>query len=101
MTLNSLAMSSAIPGCGMTIDTEYQRIIRALRAYGIEPTGDKNVDKAKLQKIEEAKSNANAKFLDSKQEEKKSENVESKEFVDKGEGSDQIAMLNKLMFGLL
>lgn len=31
------------------IDTEYQRIIRELRAFGIEPSGDKSVDKAKLE----------------------------------------------------
>ena len=33
----------------VAIDSEYQRIIRELRALGIEPTGDKTVDKAKLE----------------------------------------------------
>lgn len=31
------------------IDPEYQRIVRELRAFGIEPSGDKSIDKAKLE----------------------------------------------------
>ena len=51
MSVNSISSSFAFSSAGMTIDAEYQRIIRALQAYGIAPTGDKSADKAKLQKI--------------------------------------------------
>lgn len=33
----------------VAMDSEYQRIIRELRALGIEPTGNKSTDKAKLE----------------------------------------------------
>ncbi len=33
----------------VAMDSEYQRIIRELRALGIEPTGNKTTDKAKLE----------------------------------------------------
>lgn len=62
MSVNSISSSFAFSSAGMTIDAEYQRIIRALQAYGIAPTGDKSADKAKLQKIEAAKENKDAQF---------------------------------------
>lgn len=72
MSINSLTMSSAFSGCVNTVDSEYQRIIRQLRAYGIEPTGDKSVDKAKLQKIEAVKDSQTSQFANTKNNDKKS-----------------------------
>ena len=85
-------MSSAFSGCVNTVDSEYQRIIRQLRAYGIEPTGDKSVDKAKLQKIE---------AVNTKNNDKKAETSQNTALTDNGQGTDQLAMLNKLKLGLL
>lgn len=97
MSINAISMSS-----GMTIDSEYQRIMRQLRAYGIEPTGDKSVDKAKLQRIEQTKESQNSKLQNPNDNNQKSEKeVSSEQFVDKGQGTDQLAMLNKLKLGLL
>lgn len=97
MSINAISMSSC-----MTIDSEYQRIMRQLRAYGIEPTGDKSVDKAKLQRIEQAKESQNSKLQNPNDNKQKSEEeVSSEQFVDRGQGTDQIAMLNKLKLGLL
>ncbi len=102
MSVNSISSSFAFSSAGMTIDAEYQRIIRALQAYGIAPTGDKSADKAKLQKIEAAKKNKDAQFANSY---KSGENPQKTEtisaFTDTGSGTDQMAMLNKLKLGLL
>lgn len=49
MNINSM---SAI-GSAVAFDSEYHRIIRELRALGIEPSGDKTTDKAKLQAAKE------------------------------------------------
>ncbi len=48
----NISLMSACMSVNGGIDPEYLRIIRELRALGIEPTGDKTVDKRKL---EEAK----------------------------------------------
>lgn len=101
MSINAISMSSAMSSCQMTIDAEHQKIMRALRAYGIEPTGEKSVDKAKLQKIEAAKSNQNAQFSNPKDNAQKAESTDTNIIIDKGEGTDQMAMLNKLKLGLL
>jgi len=53
MAINISALSAAA-SC-YNIDPEHQRIMRELRAMGIEPTGDKAVDKAKLQEAKDAK----------------------------------------------
>ena len=42
-------------GLSCVIDPEYQRIIRELRALGIEPSGDKATDKAKLERVQSSK----------------------------------------------
>lgn len=101
MALNSISMSFAVSGCGMTIDQEHQRIMRELRAYGVEPTGEKSVDKAKLQQINAAKDSQNAQFSNPKEGEEKPDTASKNEVVDKGEGTNQLAMLNRLKFGLL
>lgn len=102
MSVNSISSSFAFSSAGMTIDAEYQRIIRALQAYGVSPTGDKSADKAKLQKIEASKENKDARFANSKNSGEKSEKTETiSQFKDTGSGTDQMAMLNKLKLGLL
>lgn len=101
MSVNSISMASSMLSCNM-IDSEHQRIMRQLRAYGVEPTGDKSVDKAKLQKVEESKQNQNAQLSNNKSNKEMSENkVSENQAESKSEGADQIAMLNKLKLGLL
>ncbi|PWL80725.1 hypothetical protein DBY21_00855 [Candidatus Gastranaerophilales bacterium] len=101
MSVNSLTMASAISSSANTIDSEYLRIMRQLRAYGIEPTGDKSVDKAKLQKIEAAKDSQTSQFANTKNNNKNAENSSNIAITDNGQGTDQLAMLNKLKLGLL
>lgn len=52
MSMNVSSLSG-IMYCVAT-DAEYQRIIRELRALGLEPTGDKAADKAKLEAAKSA-----------------------------------------------
>lgn len=52
MSMNVSSISSGLY-CVAT-DSEYQRIIRELRALGIEPTGDKSTDKNKLEAAKSA-----------------------------------------------
>jgi len=95
-------MSSAISSFGVAIDPEHQRIMQALRAYGVEPTGDKASDKMKLQKIEASKEAQNSGIQNSKKENQTArEAAESEPVSDKGEGAEQVAMLNRLKLGLL
>lgn len=102
MSMNILTMSSAVSSCTMMIDQEHQRIMRALRAYGVEPTGDKATDKIKLQKIEASKEAQNSGISNSKQENKNPREIaDEPQAADNGEGADQLAMLNKLKLGLL
>ena len=56
MNINSLGQVATT----VALDSEYQRILRELRALGIEPTGDKAVDKAKLQAAKEQQKAKNA-----------------------------------------
>lgn len=101
MSINAISMSGY--SCGISgIDDEYQRIMRALRAYGIEPTGDKSVDSAKLKKIEASKDSQNTQFPESNENKDRSQNsISENQIVDKGVGTDQVAMLNKLKLGLM
>ncbi len=105
MNISSLcAMSSQV-----YIDPEHQRIMRELRAMGIEPTGEKSVDKAKLEQAKEEKkanqSQASTKiqFVSSSQESSKADAVSSSDSI-KDEisiqaknmtGAEQISQLNK------
>lgn len=45
MNINALGQVAAL----VATDLEYQRIIRELRALGLEPTGDKSTDKSRLE----------------------------------------------------
>lgn len=56
MNINALGQVATT----VALDSEYQRILRELRALGIEPTGDKAVDKAKLQAAKEQQKAKNA-----------------------------------------
>lgn len=63
MGLNINSMGAV--AVSVAFDSEYQRIIRELRALGIEPTGNKTVDKAKLEAAKEqqkAKNNGSVIF---------------------------------------
>ena len=102
MSINALSMSCSYWGGVSSADSEYQEIIRKLRAYGVSPSGDFYADKAKLNKIEQAKDSQNAQFADARKEKEKSaSDVQNTVIVDKGEGTEQLAMLNKLQLGLL
>jgi len=101
MSVNSLSDAFTISCSLNAIDPEYLRIMRQLRAYGIEPTGDKSVDKAKLQKIEAAKDSQTSQFTNTKNNNKNAENSSNTVLTDNGQGTDQLAMLNKLKLGLL
>lgn len=100
MSINAISMSFG--SCsGTSVDSEYQKIMRALRAYGIEPTGDKSVDKAKLQKIEAAKDSQNTQLSNQQNKDNATETSAQTQITDQGQGTDQLAMLNKLKLGLL
>ena len=66
MSVNSVSMSAPICLCA-TSDYEEVQIARLLRMYGIEPTGNKLADKAKLHEIElqraKAQNQPSGKFL--------------------------------------
>lgn len=102
MSINALSMSCSFWGGVSSSDSEYQEIIRKLRSYGVSPSGDFYVDKAKLNKIEQAKDSQNTQFSNSQN---KKENVlsdvQDTGITDKGEGTEQLAMLNRLQLGLL
>lgn len=103
MSINISTASGMISGCVGTIDYEHQRIIRALQAYGVQPTGDKSMDKAKLQRIQAAESNKDAKMSnDTKDESKSAKDIaDGATTIKRDEGAEQIAMLNRMQLGLL
>ena len=103
MSMNISSMSGMISGCVGMIDYEHQRIIRALQAYGVEPTGDKSMDKAKLQRIQAAESSKDAKMSnDTKDESKSAKDIaDGAATIQKNEGVEQLAMLNRMQLGLL
>lgn len=105
MSLNIASVSAM--SAQAYIDPEHQRIMRELRAMGIEPTGDKNTDKAKLEEAKQAKRTAQAQkvektsFVSGTQETEKAGAVSSKDEAirtDAGQnmtGAQQVAMINK------
>mgnify|MGYP000047308330 FL=1 len=102
MSINALSMSAAASSSTSTIDTEYQRIMRQLRAYGVEPTGDKSVDKAKLQKIEAAEQSQKTQSAKADNDtNKKNSQDSSNSAAQSSAGTDQLAMLNKIRLGLI
>lgn len=104
----SLNIASVSAMCTQAyIDPEHQRIMRELRAMGIEPTGDKNTDKAKLEEAKQAKRSAQAQevekasFVSGVQETEKAGAVSSKDEAintaagQNMTGAQQVAMINK------
>lgn len=90
-----------------TIDTEHQRIMRELRALGIEPSGDKASDKAKLERVQSSKNTQSAQKETAVQPNKTfGEAIEEQANIDINEtvnasamtGATQISELNKLRF---
>lgn len=90
------------------IDPEHQRIMRELRALGLEPTGDKSSDKAKLEqarsekKAEQAQAASQVQFVSGVEESSKAEAVSSsdaaKDMAVQSQnmtGAEQLAKLNK------
>ena len=56
------------------MDSEYMRIVRELIAYGITPSGDKQIDKMKLEQVKQAR---------------RQDNIQQPEAVCKAEVSDK------------
>ena len=57
-------MIQAIGAIGHDYDSEYIRIIRELQKYGITPTGNKQIDKARLRQIKQKEEQAEEFLLD-------------------------------------
>lgn len=104
----SLNIASINAMCAQAyIDPEHQRIMRELRAMGIEPTGDKSTDKAKLEEAKQTKRTAQAQevekvsFVAEVQETEKVGAISSKDEainITSGQnmtGAQQVAMINK------
>ena len=113
MSFNDFSMSSAISVGGMVVDSEYQRIIQMLRAYGIEPTGNKIVDRGKLQAILASQAAKHTEFqqvattndVQTKSENNPNDNLTNIQTTahqhNPSAGAEQIAILNKFKLGLL
>lgn len=89
----------AISGHNPYADPEYLRIIQELRALGLTPTGNKNVDKARL----ESEKQKLAKKIEEKAETKQSETPDMSErskFEEQKLGAMTVAELNKILHGL-
>lgn len=105
MSLNIASISAM--SAQAYIDPEHQRIMRELRALGIEPTGDKSADKAKLEEAKAAKkaaqtqSTSGVQFVTGTEESSKADAVSSKDEAAPAisaqtmTGAEQIAQLNK------
>ena len=106
MSMNVSAMSGT--ASGIMIDSEYQRIIRELRALGIEPTGNKTTDKAKLEEAKAAKAKKtnqvdNIQFVNKTEDTEKADEESSKDAAkddktvqaEQMTGATQLAQLNK------
>lgn len=93
----------------VAMDSEYQRIIRELRALGIEPTGNKATDKAKLEAAKAAQKAKNNNTVimqavtgtsatEKAGAESSADNIKNDASIQAQNmtGADQIAKLNKL-----
>lgn len=92
---------SAIGNSGnFNIDPEYLRILQELYKLGIKPTGNKQIDKAKL---EEEKQKIIQRIQDKIETSKNTENKEDKERVQMEEerlGAKTVGELNRILFGI-
>lgn len=105
MSVNGIFSMYGLGVCG--IDSEHQRIMRELRALGIEPSGDKATDKAKLQRVQSSKNADSAQPEEKMQanktfgetiEELAGINVQDKLNAESMTGATQIAELNRMRF---
>lgn len=103
MSMNIASVMSGSMCINGGIDVEHLRIMRELRALGIEPTGDKFADKAKLEEAKKVKSVQQANISKNKsgeeQTSKTSSNNEQQSNQQVGNdmtGANQISELNKL-----
>lgn len=103
-------MLAGISGINHYSDPEYQRILQELIRFGIAPSGNKNIDKGKL---EQAKAELIQKIQTRQQEEQKQElqiqplegikdtqNSERAQLEKSRLGAMNISELNKFYFGL-
>lgn len=103
MSMNIASVMSGSMCLNGGIDAEHLRIMRELRAMGIEPTGDKSADKAKLEEAKKIKSIQQANISKNKSGEEQSaqssvaanENSQS-ETNSAMAGATQLSELNKL-----
>ena len=77
--------------------SDYGEVKRKLRLYGIEPTGDIQVDKSKLRNIIEKKVE---KFEITKKEEENQEKLQKENLEENRLGAKTLGEQNKIFFGL-
>ena len=105
MNVNALGQVATL----VAMDSEYQRIIRELRALGLEPTGDKATDKARLEAAKAEKSSQKnceiqAQAVEHVNEPEKADAISNTDIVKEETvaaaqnmtGAEQLGQLNKL-----
>jgi len=91
---------SAIGAIGHDCDPEYLRIIRELQRYGLTPSGNKNIDKSRLEQAKEKEKQAEAFLL---QEIKKPEDNQDEARAQLEElrtGATTLAQINRILLGI-
>ena len=103
MSMNIASVMSGSMCLNGVIDAEHLRIMRELRAMGIEPTGDKSADKAKLEEAKKVKSIEQANISKNKSGEE--QNAQTSVAINENQqaetnaamtGATQLSELNKL-----
>ena len=85
-------------GLSMYIPSDYEQIIRKLRVLGLEPTGNKEVDKARLSQAVRKKAE---KFELKKEVEQNNEkNIELEKMEENRTGAKILGELNRFLFGI-
>lgn len=105
MNVNALGQVATL----VAMDSEYQRIIRELRALGLEPTGDKATDKtrleaAKAEKSSQANCEMQTQAVDNVKASEKADAISNADIAKEETvaaaqnmtGAEQLAQLNKL-----
>ena len=92
-------MIQAIRPVGYDYDSEYLRIVRELQKYGLTPTGNKQVDKSRLNS---ARQNFVDKLKDelSKETTPNSHTYPDSSLEEKRVGANMVAEINKILLGL-
>lgn len=92
-------MIPAIGAIGYDCDPEYLRIIRELQRYGITPSGNKYVDKGKLERVK--KEVAEFSVLKQEYNDKMPENdAEKKALEETRPGAINLAIINRVLLGI-